>query len=142
MTVVLAFDCAVSGLGVAVVQRGATLAARREEGREQAARLLPAIAAGLALLWNVGSLIGMATPPTGDRIADIIVSASFSVLSLLPAVLLHISLRSRPPILWISGYMVSAVAVGLHGAFVILGSAFLALAAMDLALRRFAPASA
>ena len=76
--------------------------------------LLPAIAAGLALLWNVGSLIGMATPPTGDRIADIIVAASFSVLSLLPAVLLHISLRSRPSILWISGYVVSAVAVGLH----------------------------
>ena len=76
--------------------------------------LLPAVAAGLALLWNVGSLIGMATPPTGDRIADIIIAASFSVLSLLPAVLLHISLRSRPSILWISGYAVSAVAVGLH----------------------------
>ena len=76
--------------------------------------LLPAVAAGLALLWNIGSLVGMATPPTGDRIADIIVAASFSVLSLLPAVLLHISLRSRPSILWISGYAVSAVAVGLH----------------------------
>jgi MFS family permease len=35
-----------------------------------------------------------------------------------------------------------AVAVGLHGAFVILGSVFLALAVMDVALRRFAPASA
>jgi tRNA threonylcarbamoyladenosine biosynthesis protein TsaB len=44
MTTVLAFDCAVSGLGVAVVRDGATLASRREEGREQAARLLPAIA--------------------------------------------------------------------------------------------------
>jgi tRNA threonylcarbamoyladenosine biosynthesis protein TsaB len=44
MTTVLAFDCAVSGLGVAVVRDGATLAAHREEGREQAARLLPAIA--------------------------------------------------------------------------------------------------
>ena len=76
--------------------------------------LLPAVAAGLALLWNIGSLIGMATPPTGDRIADVIVAASFSVLSLLPAVLLHISLRSRPSILWISGYAVSAVAVALH----------------------------
>jgi len=76
--------------------------------------LLPAIAAGLALLWNVGSLIGMATAPTGDRIADIIVAASFSVLSLLPAVLLHISLRSRPRFLWISGYAVSAAAVALH----------------------------
>ena len=35
-----------------------------------------------------------------------------------------------------------AVAVGLHGAFVILGSVFLAFAAMDLAVRRFALASA
>jgi two-component system LytT family sensor kinase len=76
--------------------------------------LLPAIAAGLALLWNIGSLIGMATAPTGDRPADIIVAASFSVLSLLPAVLLHISLRSRPRFLWISGYAVSAAAIGLH----------------------------
>jgi hypothetical protein len=76
--------------------------------------LLPAVAAGLALLWNIGSLIGMATAPTGDRIADIIIAASFSVLSLLPAVLLHISLRSRPSVLWISGYVVSAVAVALH----------------------------
>jgi hypothetical protein len=56
----------------------------------------------------------MATAPTGDPIADIIVAGSFSVLSLLPAVLLHISLRSRPRFLWISGYMVSAAAVALH----------------------------
>lgn len=76
--------------------------------------LLPSIAAGLALLWNLGSLIGMATAPTGDRIADIIVAGSFSVLSVLPAVLLHISLRSRSRMLWIAGYCVSAVAVGLH----------------------------
>src|SRR5580693_4051391 len=76
--------------------------------------LLPAIAAGLAFLWNAGSLIGMATAPTGDPLADVIVAGSFSVLSLLPAVLLHISLRSRPRYLWISGYAVSAIAVVLH----------------------------
>src|ERR1035438_5188078 len=44
----------------------------------------------------------------------IIVAGSFSVLSLLPAVLLHISLRSRPRFLWITGYAVSAAAVALH----------------------------
>lgn len=76
--------------------------------------LLPSIAAGLALLWNLGSLVGMATTPAGDRIADIIVAGSFSVLSLLPAVLLHISLRSRQRALWLAGYAVSTVAVGLH----------------------------
>ena len=43
---VLAFDCAISGLSIAVVRDGA-LAVRREEGRGQAATLLPAIAAVL-----------------------------------------------------------------------------------------------
>ena len=45
---VLAFDCAVSGLGVAVVRDGARLAGLREGGRDQAARLLPAIESVLA----------------------------------------------------------------------------------------------
>lgn len=47
MSTVLAFDCAITGLGVAVVRDGACLAACREEGREQAAILLPAIASVL-----------------------------------------------------------------------------------------------
>ncbi len=76
--------------------------------------VLPGFAAGLALLWNLGSLIGMATSPQGDPIADAIVAASFSVLSLLPAVLLHISLRSRHRALWMTGYAVSFVAIALH----------------------------
>jgi tRNA threonylcarbamoyladenosine biosynthesis protein TsaB len=41
---ILAFDCAVSGLSVAVVRDDACLAHHREEGRGQAATLLPAIA--------------------------------------------------------------------------------------------------
>jgi two-component system, LytTR family, sensor kinase len=84
---------------------------RRATGERSA---LPSIAAGLALLWNLGSLIGMAASPQGDPIADVIVAGSFSVLSLLPAVLLHISLRSRHTALWVAGYAVSAVAIGLH----------------------------
>ncbi len=76
--------------------------------------LLPSIAAGLALLWNLGSLIGLGTAPAGDAVADVIVAGSFSVLSLLPAVLLHISLRSRHPALWMTGYAVSFAAVLLH----------------------------
>ena len=47
MTTVLAFDCAVSGQGVAIVRDGETLACLFEEGRDQAARLLPAIVAAL-----------------------------------------------------------------------------------------------
>src|SRR5437773_12255246 len=56
---------------------------------------LPALAAALAMLWNVGSLIALATGPDGGFVADVIVAASFSVLSLLPAVLLHISLEAN-----------------------------------------------
>jgi tRNA threonylcarbamoyladenosine biosynthesis protein TsaB len=45
---VLAFDCAVTGMTVAVVRDGVRLAGLVEEGRDQAARLLPAIATVLA----------------------------------------------------------------------------------------------
>jgi two-component system LytT family sensor kinase len=75
---------------------------------------LPAIAAALALLWNIGSLVALATGPAGGMAADIIVAASFSVLSVLPAVLLHISLESRHRTLWISGYVLSFTALALH----------------------------
>jgi tRNA threonylcarbamoyladenosine biosynthesis protein TsaB len=47
VTLVLGLDCAVSGLGVALVRDGACLASLREEGRDQAARLLPAVASVL-----------------------------------------------------------------------------------------------
>jgi tRNA threonylcarbamoyladenosine biosynthesis protein TsaB len=47
MSLVLAFDCAVSGLGIAIVGDGTRLASIAEDGRDQAARLLPAIAAAL-----------------------------------------------------------------------------------------------
>ncbi|HTR34754.1 MAG TPA: histidine kinase [Bryobacteraceae bacterium] len=75
---------------------------------------LPMVAAALAMLWNLGSLVGLATGPNGGMAADIIVAASFSVLSLLPAVLLHISLGSRHRALWITGYVLSALAAALH----------------------------
>ena len=45
---VLAFDCAVSGLGVAILRDGVRLASLAEDGRDQAARLLPAVEAVLA----------------------------------------------------------------------------------------------
>ena len=45
--IVLAFDCAVTGLGVAVVDDGRCRARLFEEGRDQAARLVPAIAEAL-----------------------------------------------------------------------------------------------
>lgn len=48
MTTILAIDCSVTGLGVAVLGDGKRLAVVSEEGRDQPARLLPAIAAALA----------------------------------------------------------------------------------------------
>ena len=75
---------------------------------------LPALAAALAMLWNIGSLIALAAGPSGGMVADIIVAASFSVLSLMPAVLLHISLAANHRALWLSGYLLSGIAVALH----------------------------
>ena len=74
MSLVLALDCAVSGLGVAVVRGGACLASRREEGRDQAVRLFPAVASALrdaAVARHELSLIAVTIGPgsfTGVRV--------------------------------------------------------------------------
>jgi tRNA threonylcarbamoyladenosine biosynthesis protein TsaB len=47
MSLTLAFDCAVTGMSVAVVRDGDCLARAAEPGRDQAARLLPTIASVL-----------------------------------------------------------------------------------------------
>jgi len=47
MSLALAFDCTVTGMSIAVVGDGACLAGAVETGRDQAARLLPVIAAVL-----------------------------------------------------------------------------------------------
>ena len=47
MSLTLAFDCAVMGMSVAVVREGVCLAEASEPGRDQAARLVPAIASVL-----------------------------------------------------------------------------------------------
>ncbi len=85
---------------------------RRRSGEKRSA--LPLVAAALAMLWNLGSLVALATGPRGGQIAGGIVALSFSVLSLLPAILLHISLQSRRRAVWMAGYALSGVAVALH----------------------------
>jgi two-component system LytT family sensor kinase len=109
--------------------------------REERAKL-PVLAAALAFLWNIGSLVALGTGPRGGMAPDIIVAASFSVLSLLPAVLLHISLESehrpigRP--LWIGGYVLSSGAIILHIADLATGRPALHFAALLLVTIGFA----
>jgi two-component system, LytTR family, sensor kinase len=99
-------------------------------GREERTKL-PALAAALAFLWNIGSLVALGVGRQGGTAADVIVAVSFSVLSLLPAVLLHISLgpsRHRP--LWLSGYVLSVAAIALHVADLVTRSSRLHFAAL------------
>jgi len=80
----------------------------------EARNFQPALAAALAMLWNIGSLIALATEPANGELIEVVAALSFSVLSLLPAVLLRISLGAEWPVLGISGYVLSAIAIGLH----------------------------
>src|ERR1022692_3512990 len=82
--------------------------------RDRRPSRLAVVAAALALLWNAGSLAVLAASAGLMGGADVAAAFSFSVLSLLPAVLMHLSLghRSRP--IWIAGYALSSVAVCLH----------------------------
>jgi two-component system, LytTR family, sensor kinase len=78
---------------------------------------LTGTAAALALIWNAGSLAYLLLrQPQGDGADEpsLLATASFSALSLLPAVLLHISLRQTMPWIRISAYLLSAAAVLLH----------------------------
>ena len=104
--------------------------------REERAKL-PALAAALAFLWNIGSLVALGVGRQGGSAADVIVAASFSVLSLLPAVLLHISLGSHHRPLWVSGYVLSFAAVALHVADLITRSSRLHFAALVLVTAGF-----
>jgi hypothetical protein len=77
-------------------------------------RYLSALAASLALAWNLGSLVVLARPALPPLLLDLVVATSFSVLSLLPAVLLQVSLEGGWPALVSAGYVLSATAVVMH----------------------------
>src|SRR6266852_3936257 len=71
-------------------------------------------AAGLAFLWNIGSLAVLIVATENSRYADIVVFFCFSVLSLLPAVLLHLSLDGSFEPLVATGYCLSVSAIAMH----------------------------
>lgn len=70
---------------------------------------LPLVAAALALIWNAGSLIALASHEP-----VVVVIVSFSALSLLPGVLLQVALQGKRRALTTAGYIVSVCAVVLH----------------------------
>lgn len=89
------------------------LLARDRAGSRLRGSGLTFAAAGLAFVWNLGALLLIAMPPEGSRWSSAIELLSFSSLSLLAPVLLHLSLNHRCP-LAVAGYLTGAVAVALH----------------------------
>jgi two-component system LytT family sensor kinase len=75
---------------------------------------LSVAAAVLALGWNVGSLVALALPYEKIFWLEIVLACSFSVLSLLPAVLLQVALQGTYRTITVAGYAVSASAILLH----------------------------
>ena len=75
---------------------------------------LSVAAASLAFLWNVGSLAVLMMPANRSVETSVVVFLSFSVLSLLPAALLHLSLAESFDLVIAAGYGLSAMAVGMH----------------------------
>src|SRR5437870_6189313 len=79
-------------------------------------RYLSGLAAGLSLAWNLGSLVvlawpGLPLPVLNLHVLNLVAAMSFSLLSLLPAVLLHISLEGSRPVFIGAGYGLSAAAI-------------------------------
>jgi hypothetical protein len=77
-------------------------------------RYLPGLAGGLSLVWNLGSLVVLVCPNLPAVWLNLAIAISFSVLSLLPAVLLHVFAGTARSPLVACGYGLSVVAVGMH----------------------------
>jgi two-component system LytT family sensor kinase len=77
-------------------------------------RYLSGLAAALSLAWNLGSLVILTWPGLPSPALDLVVAFSFSVLSLLPAVLLHVSLEDSRSWIVRAGYVLSGIAIVMH----------------------------
>ena len=77
-------------------------------------RYLSGLAAALSLVWNLGSLIVLVWPGMPAGASGLVVAISFSALSLLPAVLLDLSLGRTQRAVVACGYVLSAVSMGMH----------------------------
>ena len=71
-------------------------------------------AAGLAFLYNIGALAALIASTRNAGLTEAIVFFCFAILSLLPAVLLHLSLDGSFAPVIACGYGLSAAAIGMH----------------------------
>ena len=99
------------GLLLFSVLVGLLIADWRRNGIRQTGLTLTA--ATLALLWNLGSLLVLASSRASIATLDTLVTFSFSVLTILPAVLLNVVLPQRKRLIVASGYAISLVAIAL-----------------------------
>lgn len=72
------------------------------------------LAAALALVWNLASLIVLGMGTHSGTFKNLMVALAFTVLSLLPAVLFDLCLAGRQWPLAAAGYALSSIAVALH----------------------------
>jgi hypothetical protein len=89
-----------------------TLALRGATIRQWRDNVLSIGSAALALLWNAGSFLVLLLPPGSFQLT--VEAVRYSALSLLPAVLLDLSLSGRLRRLAKAGYIVSGVAIAMH----------------------------
>src|SRR4030088_2278245 len=82
---------------------------------------LSAAAAGLAFLWNFGSLAVLLAIQNASPASSYLIAATFCCLSLLPPVLLPLSIEGQIPAITSTGYILGAIAVGMHCAAAITG---------------------
>src|ERR1700733_6072874 len=94
---------------------------RDRSGATSRGSWLSAAAAGLAFLWNFGSLAVLLAIQNASPASSFLIAATFCCLSLLPPVLLHLSLDGEMPVLTAAGYSLAALAVGMHCAAAITG---------------------
>jgi len=88
------------------------LALRGAAGWRLRENRLSVASAALAWFWNAGSFAVLVLPSSDIR--WVIEAASFSSLSLLPAVLLHLSLGGKFRVLAVTGYVLSGIAIAMH----------------------------
>ena len=72
------------------------------------------LAAALALVWNLASLVALGMGSRTGTFSNLTVAIAFSVLSLLPAVLFDLCLADRQRSLAAAGYALSVAAILLH----------------------------